>query len=151
MERFSQGFQANKRKKYRRITLLYIAALTYTLSILVITISSPVYKNCDDYTKKLNGGLRQFDEKTYRIRVCGSGPNDSGNHDHIRLEVFNSTDSLQAIRYFRIDWDFSMDNSLKYDADGIQYFDFSSDKLLQKLYVPPSRLDWVRARIPLLD
>ncbi|QDD63095.1 hypothetical protein EJD96_02505 [Herbaspirillum seropedicae] len=151
MEKFSKGFRAEKRKTYRRITFLYVAALTYTLSILVITISSPFYKNCEDYTKKLNGGVRQFDGKTYHIQLCGSGPNDSGNHDHIRLRVSNSANSLQAIRYFRIDWDFSMDNSLKYDADGIQYLDFSSDELLQKLYMPPSRLDWMRARIPLLD
>ncbi|WP_180937529.1 hypothetical protein [Herbaspirillum seropedicae] len=58
---------------------------------------------------------------------------------------------MQAIRHFRIDWDFSMDNGLKYDADGIRYFDFSGDELLQKLYMPPIRLDWMRARIPWLD
>lgn len=151
MEKFSMRQDATKRRYYRRFSLIYLLVLFYCLSILITNISSPIYKKCDAYTQKLNGGLRQFDDKTYRIQICGSGPNDSGNHDHIRLQVFNSADSLQAIRYFRIDWDFSLDNSLKYDADGIQYLDFSSDELDQRLYMPPSVLDWVRARIPLLD
>lgn len=50
----------------------------------------PICKNCDDYTQKLNGGLNQFKNQRYRIEICGTGPNDSGNHDPIRLRVFDT-------------------------------------------------------------
>ncbi|WP_288407122.1 hypothetical protein [uncultured Herbaspirillum sp.] len=86
---------------------------------------APICKNYDDYTQKLNGGLNQFKDQRYRIEICGAGPNDSGNHDPIRLRVF--------------------------DTDGISYFDFSSEDPIKTLRMPPSLLDWLKARIPLLD
>ncbi|QDD63094.1 hypothetical protein EJD96_02500 [Herbaspirillum seropedicae] len=102
MEKFSMRQNATKRRYYRRFNLIYLLALSYVLGILIINISSPFYGKCDVYTNKLNGGLHAFGERNYRVELCGSGPDETGANDRMRLRIFDDNDALRATRYFRL-------------------------------------------------
>lgn len=152
MEKFGKEFSPSTRKRYRRITITFLILLCYVLSIPIINLSAPSYKNCAGYSEKLNGGLRRFDDQTYRIELCGSGPDETGANDHIRLRIFDDEDAVQAIRYFRLDWDVNAERKLEYSDQHIIYFDHADQNdQMQTMSMPPSPLDWLRSRIPLLD
>lgn len=152
MEKFSSGFPLSRRKIYRRITVIFLMLLAYVLSIPIINLSGPSYKKCDAYTQKLNGGHRSFGGQTYRIELCGSGPDETGANDHMRLRIFDGHDALRATRYFRLDWDVNEQRKLEYSDKQIIYFDHGDENgPTKEMTMPPTLLDWLRSHIPLLD
>ncbi|WCM17973.1 hypothetical protein NDK50_10750 [Paraburkholderia bryophila] len=109
------------------------------------------YTRCDLYSQKLNGGARILNGKNYKISLCGTGGDDMQSGDAIRLQVFSDAGVLLASRHFLVNWNENSPNSLEYRPDRITYYDNNGRVFEKHLFMPPTALDWVRARIPLLD
>ena len=87
--------------------------------------------------------------------MCGTGGEDSMllyRPDEIRLQIFNQQGDLVALRHFAVNLGSKPGGPPEYHPDHITYFDISSKRNFEKtISMPPTALDWIRARIPLLD
>lgn len=90
---------------------------------------------------------------SYRFQICGTGGNDQdGTDDEIELKVFNEKETLLARRYFSVNWygGRSFHKPLTYEADAVRYIDVAEDSGFYKaLNIPPTKWDWIQARLPL--
>ncbi|RAS38766.1 hypothetical protein [Paraburkholderia bryophila] len=109
------------------------------------------YTRCDLYSQRLNGGVKILNGKIYKISLCGTGGDDMQSGDSIRLQVFSDAGVLLASRHFLVNWNENSPNSLEYGPDRITYYDNNGRVFEKHLFMPPTALDWMRARIPLLD
>ena len=142
-----QTFKGNLKKDL--IFLLSFAFSTFALWCLLILAFPPTYHSCDYYTEKLNGGVKEFQGKKFKINMCGTGGDDNSNNDEIRLEIFSEQGELLAERYFLADLGGSFDYELEYHPNHIMYFDSTDDNDFDKtIPMPPTAIDWLRARLP---
>ncbi|QNB09992.1 hypothetical protein G5S34_16780 [Herbaspirillum frisingense] len=85
--------------------------------------------------------------------MCGTGGNDQdGTDDDIELKVFNDQGTLLARRHFSVNWyaGRSFHQPLAYGSDFVSYFDVTAHSTFeQRLSIPPTAWDWIRARLPL--
>ncbi len=104
--------------------------------------------DCDYYTKRLNGGISAKDGGKYDVKLCAVG--NSWGHTRIRLQVYSTqNENLLAERFYTImDIDESIFQMIDRNSSAIEY---SSDVNAQEnstIPLPPTWLDWVRARFP---
>ncbi len=103
------------------------------------------------FTTKSWGGVKEYQGRKFKVHLCGI---QVGDHepDAIKLQVFNEKGDLLALRHFRFERDTSSPMMLEYHPDHITYSDESLESDYKKtITMPPTTLDWIRARIPLLD
>ena len=93
-----------------------------------------------------NGGIIGKLTKT----DIGNAP-DSYVDEKIRLQIFNEKGDLVALRHFAVNRDSNPRGELEYHPDHITYYDRSAESYEKTIAMPPTTLDWIRARIPLLD
>ncbi|RQV02803.1 hypothetical protein DF039_35710 [Burkholderia cenocepacia] len=109
------------------------------------------YEGCAGYTQALNGGTKKFGSEKYKIELCGARGT-LGNGDEIRLQVMGPAGDVLAERYFAVRTiNDAAPRELEYGYDCIFYYDQSKSSPLRFLAMPPSRMDWWTARIPLLQ
>jgi hypothetical protein len=121
----------------------------------VIHFTRPSYGRCGFYDRPdtLNGGVKTLNGVSYRFQMCGTGGNDQdGTDDKIELKVFNGKGELVARRYFSVNW-YSGNSShppLKYGKNLVHYVDVAENSSYHRsLTIPPTKWDWIRARLPL--
>lgn len=141
----------NKRAACRSI--LMIAAALYVCVFVLINFIAPVqYKRCDLYTREMNGGLRTIQGNTYNIVLCGfRGRIEPDNvfDDEVRLQVFSSDGELLAQRFIEPLFGMGRDAfELEYGTDYLIYNDGEGGGFGTSMSMPPSRLEWLRARLP---
>lgn len=125
-------------------------ALVLVLAIPSLALWKP-YEGCESYTQALNGGTKEFGGEKYKIEMCGA-PRSFGDGDEIRLQVKGPAGDVLAERYFAVRTiDDAAPRELEYGDDNIFYYDQSKSSPLRFIAMPPSRMDWVTARIPLLQ
>ncbi|AHG38740.1 hypothetical protein N018_00205 [Pseudomonas syringae CC1557] len=105
------------------------------------------------YTKKLNGGTKKIDDKVFVINICGAGVNNSlfngDGMERVRLTVFDDQGELLVRRYYKVFWDGQPGHEpLKISENSIIYQDDKEQKD-HAITMPPTRLEWIRARLPL--
>ena len=148
-----QTFKGNLKKNL--IIFFSFAFTIYACMVLYVTLFPTEYGRCDFYNEHLNGGVKEFQGQKFRVHMCGAG----GQHtyffvedDEIRLQIFNEKGDLVALRHFGVNLDAKPGGPPDYYPDHITYFDTSSKRNFEKtISIPPTTLDWIRARIPLLD
>ena len=133
--------------------ILVNAALLYAFVLVYINYVDPTpYIRCDLYTEEMNGGPRKFQEKTYNILLCGYlGLIDPGNFpdDEVRLQIFSESGELLAQRYLKPIFGMGEGSyDVEYGADYLIYKDGEGEGYQKRIAMPPSRLDWIRARLP---
>ena len=136
------------------VILLSISAIGYVGMVLFTTLFLTNYDRCDYYSKHLNGCVKEYQGQKFKVHMCGIGAGSYSNgNDEIRLQVFNEKGKLVALRHFGVHWDSLRLRQLEYHSDHliIYYDDDSDDDYKKTLSMPPTTLDWIRARIPLLD
>jgi len=129
--------------------LLALLAISYLLWFVLLRPSPDSYYRCEYYTEHLNGGVRTFQGKQYNIVLCGlQGRIDPGNvqYDEVRLMVLSMDGELLAERYYEPWWNLM---ELEYGDDYLAYVAMYKSGT-QKIAMPPTRLDWLRARLPRL-
>lgn len=138
--------------KANLIILFSIAFIIYGCMALLVTILPTAYGRCDHYNEELNGGVKEFQGEKFKINMCGTGGDDNQSNDEIRLQVFNEKGDLAALRHFVVHWDSNFERRIEYHPDHITYYDASLEyNYIKTISMPPTALDWIRARIPLLD
>ncbi|MBJ9920532.1 MAG: hypothetical protein IOC33_17625 [Burkholderia sp.] len=125
-------------------------ALFLVLIISVFALRTP-YEGCANYTQALNGGTREFGGEKYKIELCGTR-RFLGDGDEIRLQVMGPAGDVLAERYFAVRTiNDAAPRDLEYGDDNIFYYDQSKSSPLRFIAMPPSRMDWLTARVPLLQ
>lgn len=133
--------------------LLVVAVLGYgVLALLSIYVFPIRYPYCGDQTKYLNGGERVYVGRKFKIVLCGNGGDELYNHDKIRMQIFSENGTLLAQRKFYADWN-GTPIRIEYYSDHLLYFDDASkgSGFQNRVSMPPTWLDWIRARLPLVD
>lgn len=141
------------------IIISSIAFIIYACMALFAARFPTEYDRCDFYNKELGGGVKEYQGHKFKVHLCGTGDYDGRFEyvpDEIRLQVFNEKGDLVALRHFEIDWQSNFDRGIEYHPDHIAYIDESSSTntisiSTKTISMPPTTLDWIRARIPLLD
>lgn len=82
----------------------------------------------------------------YDIKLCGA---DIKNGTKIRLQVFGRSGDLLAERYFSYYVNSATERDLTEGVDSIIYFDSARESPMQSISIPPTKWDWIRARLPL--
>jgi hypothetical protein len=136
--------------------ILYIPFTIYHITTIPATgFQEPSnYAGCDEFTKKFEGGWREFNGQKYKLQMCaklvlekrgffGWGPPLTS--ERIRLAVFNQDGNLQALGYFT-----GSNNSFYFqiEEDSIKFGDWEGSSNGRAIKMPPSKLEWIRARLP---
>ena len=139
----------------RAIRYTSLAIITYIGIGFIMHLNRPTYGRCDFYNRPetLDGGIKNMNGASYRFTMCGTGGNDQdGTNDKIELRVFSDSDELLARRYFSVNWYHgkSFHQPLNYEGSVVRYIDLADESNYNKyLTIPPSKWDWLRARLPL--
>ena len=110
------------------------------------------YHGCNEYTKYMNGGVHAFEGRNYKIELCGldgvpGRMKNWGRPDEIRLKMLSVDGELLAERFFRPADDRA--SPLKYGDNSLTYSSSTAHMNQQeKITVPPSHWEWIRARLP---
>lgn len=141
---------------------VFIAIFIIALVIGFVFVASDFFNQIDEtdcqrynYTEKLNGGVKEFQGKKYKINICGSGVNNShifGNSmDKVELTVLDEHGVLLAKRHYKVFWDGQPGHEpLNIRKDSITYQDDENQKDY-KITMPPSLFEWIKARVSLLN
>ncbi|UQP02915.1 hypothetical protein L0Z36_26220 [Burkholderia multivorans] len=140
-----------------------IIAAAITLFVLVAGAATIAFWGNHDYTdcqrhnynNKLNGGVKEFDGKKYTINICGSGTNNShffgDSFDAVTLTITNEQGEVVAKRRYKVFWDGVPGHEpLTIDKNRIIYQD-DEEQTDHTISMPPTTIEWIRARIPLLN
>ncbi|MGX8883946.1 hypothetical protein ACWWD9_12120 [Methylovorus sp. SPW-M1] len=130
--------------------LLILTAISYFFWLSFMRADPFYYQKCDLYTEEMNGGVKTFQGRQYNIKLCGlRGRIDPSNvqDDEILLRVYSMQGELLAERYFEFYWGL---RELRYGKDYLMYADGDGEGYATKMTMPPTRLDWIRARLPRL-
>ena len=139
-----------KWKRFLRKVLLWVG-IPWFVMFVWFNLDPPNYRLCDLYTKEMNGGIRTFQGKSYKVVLCGlDGRFDMAEtrYDEVWLRVFSMDGELLAERYFSPllgMGDFGL--HLKYGDDYLAY-ETEDEGPTRKIEMPPTRLEWLRARLP---
>ncbi|WP_175873051.1 hypothetical protein [Burkholderia sp. BCC0397] len=123
-----------------------LAILVFLLIGISIHMTRPNYGRCDFFEKELNGGKKEFGGAEYYAKLCGA--NIRNGHE-VRFQLFDGTGELRAQRYFSYYANSATERELVDGVGGIVYYDSSSSDVMQLLAIPPTKWDWIRARLPL--
>ncbi|MET3622264.1 hypothetical protein [Burkholderia ambifaria] len=123
-----------------------LAILVFLLIGFSINMTRPNYGQCDFFEKELNGGKKEFGGVEYYAKLCGA--NIRNGHE-VRFQLFDRAGELRAQRYFSYYVNSATERELVDGVGGIVYYDSSSSDVMQLLAIPPTKWDWIRARLPL--
>jgi len=130
--------------------LLRLFFILYVLWFMLFRHGPDSYAKCDLYTEEMNGGIHTFQGQQYNIKLCGlkRGIDPENIHyDEIRLAVYSMQGELLAERYFEFAWEL---RELEYGNNYLIYADGDGAGFETRMAMPPTRLDWIRARLPRL-
>jgi hypothetical protein len=115
------------------------------------------YIDCQryDFNNSLNGGVKVINGRRYTINICGSGINDSyffgDGMDSVQLQILNERGELLAERRYKVFWGGRPGHEpIVIGQDSITY----QDDERQEGYtidMPPTTVDWIKARLPLFN
>ena len=142
------------RRGYRTATIAYAVLLSYGLIVSATNLFGPQYGRCEFYNSPttLNAGRKDFNGVTYEIRICGSNPRpQDGDNDRLELSVLDEHGETLARRHYSVNWQagISFHEPLQFEEEALIAPNAFGPDI--RITIPPSRFDWVRARIPLLD
>ncbi len=140
-------------KSRRMMVSVAILPLVFYMLWMALLPSQSQYHGCDRYSKVMNGGVHTFEGKDYRIELCGidGGPGKIeswGPDDDVRLQVFSMDGELLAERFFNPG---GMVLPMDYGDTYLMYWYVKAHKdRKEKIAMPPSRWEWIKARLPRL-
>ena len=141
---------------------LLLILLCYALYVITYIIQLPTkqllqyeqYKNCEETTQILGGGWKEIKGEKFFIQMCAARIPDQTpffgkgfKGKKVRLAVFDQNENLQALGFFQSGGDDLF--SIEIREDQINFGDWHSDSSNRIIKLPPSRLEWVLARLPI--
>ncbi|MEB2558740.1 hypothetical protein [Burkholderia cenocepacia] len=146
--------------RHRRKVILGIGVGIFLLIVgagALFVSESRDYVDCQryNYNDKLNGGEKEIDGRKYTINICGSGVND--NHffgdsmDVVQITVLDAGGEVLAKRRYKVFWGGQPGHEpLAIGTNGITYQD-DEKQADYTIAVPPTTIDWIRARLPFIN
>ncbi len=105
-----------------------------------------------NYNDKLNGGVKEFDDKKYTINICGSGVNTShlfgDSMDQVQLTITDEQGSLLVKRRYKIFWDGQPGHEPITIEKGKIIYQDDEKQVDHTIVMPPTFLESLRARLP---
>lgn len=144
------------------MTLIKPVAFIVALSAAIILIGSWVCYLADstdceryNYNDRLNGGVKDFKDKKYTINICGSGVNNSrffgDGMDVVQLTIADEQGTVLAKRRYKVFWEgIPGHEPITVGKDAITYQDDEKQRDYT-IAMPPSAMEWIRARLPLMN
>ncbi|WP_171939438.1 hypothetical protein [Herbaspirillum rubrisubalbicans] len=144
----------SERRRYLTVTVVYTLLLCCGFTLAGTNLFGPQYGRCEFYNSPttLNAGRKDFNGVVYEIRVCGSAPRpQDGDNDRLELTVLDEHGEMLARRHYSVNWQagISFHEPLQYEKDAVMAVNAFGEDI--RIQIPPSRFDWLRARIPPLD
>jgi len=102
-----------------------------------------------DHFDQCQNVKKEFHGEIFEIQVCRGITYENGESQAIRLGVFDRQGELRASRDFVFRGINSIPAPVEYKENKLIYF--NSDDQVQYFNMPPTTLDWLRARIPFSD
>ena len=144
-------------KKHRTFAIVIVLLVLVAGAATVAFWGNHDYTDCQryNYNSKLNGGGKEFDGKKYTINICGSGTNNGrffgDSFDAVDLTVTNEQGEVVAKRRYKVFWDGVPGHEpLTIGKNSITYQD-DEEQTDHTITMPPSFVDWIRARLPFFD
>jgi hypothetical protein len=111
------------------------------------------YAFCEYFTNKMEGGWREFQGKKYKLQMCGSAIYEPAYRVNavghkIRLAVFDESGDLRALGYFTTEHENYF--PIEISENSIEYGDWADSDNDRIIKMPPSKLEWIRARLPFI-
>ncbi|WP_155644609.1 hypothetical protein [Burkholderia anthina] len=126
--------------------IIALAIFVFLVTGLSIHMIKPNYGRCDFFEKELNWGKKELGGMEYYAKLCGANIR---NGYEVRFQLFDGSGELRAQRYFSYYVNSATERELVDGVGGIVYYDSSSSDVMQLLAIPPTKWDWIRARLPL--
>ncbi|MCL1825889.1 MAG: hypothetical protein FWG26_08140 [Betaproteobacteria bacterium] len=115
------------------------------------------YGACARFTEELKGGWKEFQGQKFKVQLCAKSIEEPSFGVHfgkgfeyykVRIAIFNEQGNLQSLGYFKSGGENLFYFKIKENL--IEYGDWesSSSRIIK---MPPSKLEWIRARLPTLD
>lgn len=140
--------------KLKKIFFLigFVASVPYVFWLILMRPEPTDYFRCDLYSNIMNGGIKSFNGKSYNIVICGLNgiiQPENFQHDEVQLRVFSMDGELLAERYFSPELAMgSPITPLEYGNNYLVYYTEDQLNAYKKMTIPPTKLDWIRARLP---
>lgn len=128
--------------------LITIGIVLGILAVLLYRGDLKRYPECQKKSEWFNAKPVTYQGKTYQVKVCGDGAGITGDLEKIKVSVYAPDGDLVAVRRFTADF-LGFIAPLEYKPEGIEYWD--DDYGPAFIRMPPTREDWVKARIPLIS
>lgn len=133
------------------IWLTSVFFLTYSFEQLFDSTDCGKY----NYNENLNGGIKEFSGENYLLNICGSGVNQShffgSAYDSVALSITDEQGRLRAKRHYKVFWDGQPGHApIAIGKESIIYQDDES-QTEHAIKMPPGWMEWIRARIPLIN
>lgn len=158
-----KSYKIYKTEKPFRMELLKMTPSVIIWAVAFLCSSTYLYNlfhetDCQQYSynNKLNGGPKEIGGKTYIFNVCG-GVHDShflgDGLDRVQLTITDEQGAVLAKRHYKIMWGDTLGHQpLLINRNSISYFDDTNSYAEQRtITMPPTILDWIGARVPLLN
>lgn len=129
--------------------LITIGVVSGILAVLLYRGDSGGYPNCTRISEWFNAKPVTYQGKTYQVKACGDGAGITGSPEEIKVSVYAPDGDLVAVRRFTANFLAASINPLEYKPEGIEYWDDYYGPAFIRM--PPTREDWVKARIPLIS
>lgn len=160
------GYKAFKVFKTEKTPSQEFIKMTPTVIIwfvIIFSVANFIEENGDvtdcqkyNYNEKLNGGVKEFNGKKYTINICGSGVNNGhffgDSMDTVQLTVLNEQGKLLAKRHYKVFWDGQPGHEpIAIEKDRLTYYDDKDQDGQRTIAIPPTFIDLIRARLPLIN
>lgn len=138
-------------KKFLALVVLFFGLLYFSM-LYILNVWHPAdYLHCDFYTRQMKGGVHVFRGVPYVIELCGLNgfiQPENFPDDEVRLRVLSMDNELLAERFFSPLLAMGEPvTPLKYEDDSLAYR-MKDQGPERRVRMPPSRLDWLRSRLP---
>lgn len=132
-------------------------SILLTVSIVLAKPDNSSEFDCENYNynKKLNGGVKEFNGRKYIVNICGGGGGNShffrDGLDAVQLTVRDEHGTLLVKRHYKIFWDgLPGHEPIGVEKNRLTYYDDEDQDEMRSITMPPTLLDWIKARISLV-
>lgn len=103
-----------------------------------------------DYAEELNGGVKYFQNRKYAVSICGGGVSNGffgDGMEAVELTITSEQGELLARKRYKVFWGGRPGHeTLDIGDDTITYLD-ADGQVEHTIAMPPTVIDWIRARL----
>jgi len=134
------------KKKIAHEIILRVMFVFFIVLFIYLLLASQYHRKVLDRHYECENTKKEFQGKIFDIQICEAYIYEHEQSRAVRFSVFDQQGRLRALRNFAFR---HKGTSIEYKKNGLTYF--NSDDENQYFNMPPTALDWLRARVPFSD